>query len=61
MDMKSSAASLIKAVPKSFHSRNARSKLKQAFLIHSDAERSAHEKFGAWTGPYKHITVAVYG
>ena len=39
------------------------SKLKQAFLIDSDADhtpslnvlRSAHEKFGVWTGPYKDI------
>ena len=41
--------------------RLSRSKLKQAFLIDSDAElfmyliqyisRSAHEKFGVWTGP----------
>ena len=44
--------------------RLSRSKLKQAFLIDSDAERfmfkftkfhvlgSAHEKYGVWTGPY---------
>ena len=55
----------IKAVPKSLKveipgragrkERLSRSKLKQAFLVDSDAELfnvlgSAHEKFGVWTG-----------
>ena len=47
--------------------RLSRSKLKQAFLIDSDAELfmyliqcilgSAHEKFGVWNGPNRNVTI----